>query len=167
MKQWVVAVALCLGALLVAGVVVTTTAQDDDADDALTTVATRDDDAEPPRHRRGTEGRSDRYGPPPWVRGGPSPWAGWPGESWKAGKPSKPSKPSKPGKPSKQWHRQWRGLSEAERDDVMADLARKHAAGMRRWSDCVKESDDRSDRTDRTDCERPLPPGQAKKVRGG
>ena len=153
MKQWVGVVALCLGALLVAGVVVTTTAQDDDADDALTTVATRDDDAEPPRHRRGTEGRSDRYGPPPWVRGGPSPWAGWPGESWKSGKPSKPSK---------QWHRQWRDLSEAERDDIMADLARKHAAGMGRWGDCVKESDDRSDRTD---CERPLPPGQAKKRR--
>lgn len=155
MKQWVVAVAMCLGALLVAGVVVTTTAQDDDADDALTTVATRDDDAEPPRHRRGTKGRSDRYGPPPWVRGGPPPWAGWQGESWK---PSKPSKPPKP------WHRRWGGLSEEERDDIMADLARKHAAGMRLWSDCVKESDDR---TDRTGCERPLPPGQAKKVRGG
>mgnify|MGYP006192591233 CR=1 FL=1 len=34
-------------------------------------------------------------------------------------------------------------LTEDERADLMADLAREHAAGMRRWADCVDDAEDR------------------------
>lgn len=149
MKQWVVAVTMCLGALLVATVVVVTTAQDDPEDASLAAVATQDDDTGPPGRERGERG--DGKGPPPWAHGGEGspPWAGKHSEkSWK------------PGKPPKEWKQRWRGLSEEQRADLMADLAREHAAGMRRWAECVADA---GDRAARADCERPLPPGQAKK----
>ena len=66
----------------------------------------------------------------------------------------------RPGKPSKQWQQGWRDLSEQERDDLMAELAREHATGMRRWAECVGAAEGGADRGD---CERPLPPGLAKK----
>ena len=141
--------AACLVALLLAGVAVVTAAQDDTDDASLAAVATQDETG-PPGRERGERG--DGHGPPTWVHGGDGspPWAGKPGEkSWK------------PGKPSKEWKQRWRGLSEEQRADLMADLAREHARGMRRWADCVKAADDRAQRVG---CERPLPPGLAKKA---
>lgn len=139
MKQWVLAAALCLGALLVTGVAGVAVVTED-------TPSLASDEPQRPEGERS-------HGPPPWVHGDETgPGAGKHGD-----------KPWKPGKPSKQWKQRWRGLDGEQRADLMADLAREHARGMRRWADCVKAADDGAQRAD---CERPLPPGLAKKGRG-
>jgi len=43
----------------------------------------------------------------------------------------------------------------AQHAQRMARLAEKHAVAMRRWADCLQAG--------RSDCERPLPPGLAKR----
>ena len=51
----------------------------------------------------------------------------------------------------------WHDLTPTQRAQKMARLAQRHATAMRKWAGCV--------RAGRTDCERPLPPGLAKRSR--
>ena len=63
----------------------------------------------------------------------------------------------KQAKPDKQ-HRQdgWKKLAPAERRELMSGLVREHKAGMADFQACKRAGG--------TDCEKPLPPGQAKKL---
>jgi hypothetical protein len=58
-------------------------------------------------------------------------------------------------KPGKAALEAWKKLTPAQKAKRMAELARVHADGMERWADCVAAG--------RADCERPLPPGLAKR----
>ncbi len=49
----------------------------------------------------------------------------------------------------------WHDLTPKQRAQKMARLAHRHATAMRKWAACV--------RAGRTDCERPLPPGLARR----
>lgn len=49
----------------------------------------------------------------------------------------------------------WKALTPAQKAKKMAELSREHARGMQKWADCVAAG--------RDDCERPLPPGLAKR----
>ena len=60
-------------------------------------------------------------------------------------------------KPGKAALEAWKKLTPAEKAKRMAALSPRHADGMKKWADCVAAG--------RTDCERPLPPGLAKRVR--
>ncbi len=151
MKQWIVAAALCLGALLAAGVAVVVT---DDGGELAPAAVQRDDDARPGwgRGRDGDEHPGEGHGPPPWAHGGRD-------KADKAEKAEKADKVRGRAKPSKEWKSQWRELSPQERADRMAELAQEHAEGMREWTRCLDD--------DGEDCVRPLPPGQAKKQLDG
>lgn len=59
------------------------------------------------------------------------------------------------------WKEAWRQLTAAQRARKMTVLADAHAAGMRTWKRCVDAAAD--DETKRAACEKPLPPGLAKK----
>ena len=90
-------------------------------------------------------GRDDNrgLGPPPWARGG--------GEG------------GAPGKATASWKDAWRALTPAQRSREMASLARAHEDGMRDWARCVRAA--RADAEKRRACEKPWPPGLAKKQR--
>lgn len=97
--------------------------------------AADDDDAE------GTEEPSDRgreasagHGPPAWAEG--------------AGGGDAPGH-------DRAWHEAWKAMTPTQREQTMARFAEEHASGMRAWAQCVSEG--------RDDCEKPLPPGMAKK----
>ena len=49
----------------------------------------------------------------------------------------------------------WKRLAPAQREDLMTRLAREHAAGMKSYRACRSDG--------RADCEKPLPPGLAKR----
>jgi len=70
------------------------------------------------------------FGPPPWAHS------------------SSTTKDHGPG-------RAWKGLTPAQRADLMRRLSRDHADGMKAFGDCVQAG--------RSDCEKPLPPGHAKR----
>ena len=72
-------------------------------------------------------------------RGGPPPWA-----SSVAG-----------GKHHKVGLDAWKRLTPAQREELMTRLAREHTAGMKAYRACRSDG--------RTDCEKPLPPGLAKR----
>jgi len=59
------------------------------------------------------------------------------------------------------WKDDWRALTPAQRTQKMASLARVHEDGMRNWSQCVRAAG--TDAEKRRACEKPLPPGLAKK----
>lgn len=59
------------------------------------------------------------------------------------------------------WKQAWRELTPAQRERTMADLAKAHAEGMQEWAECVSAAGD--DHAQRAACERPLPPGLAKR----
>ena len=59
------------------------------------------------------------------------------------------------------WQDDWRALSPAQKGRKMAALAREHEDGMRSWARCVRAAGTDTDR--RRTCEKPLPPGLAKK----
>jgi hypothetical protein len=59
------------------------------------------------------------------------------------------------GGPPESWHETWRDMTPQQRELRMSELAVEHAAGMRRWSACVAH--------ERRDCEKPHPPGLARK----
>lgn len=80
-------------------------------------------------------------GPPPWAK------AGTHGGDQR--------------KHDQSWKDAWRALTPAQRAERMASLARAHEDGMRKWSECVRASG--TDTTERRACEKPLPPGLAKK----
>lgn len=62
------------------------------------------------------------------------------------------------------WKDAWRALTPAQREATMRGLARQHADGMRAWAACAGKAG--ADRSARAACERPLPPGLAKKQLG-
>jgi hypothetical protein len=49
----------------------------------------------------------------------------------------------------------WKSLTPAQKAKKMAELSREHADAMKKWADCVAAGQD--------ECERPLPPGLAKR----
>ena len=61
-------------------------------------------------------------------------------------------------KPGKAALEAWKKLTPAEKAKRMATLSQRHADGMKRWAACMAAG--------RTDCERPLPPGLAKRGPG-
>lgn len=61
------------------------------------------------------------------------------------------------------WKEAWRKLTPAQRERTMTDLAKAHAEGMQKWAACVSAAGD--DREQRAACEKPLPPGLAKRQR--
>ena len=61
-------------------------------------------------------------------------------------------------KPGKAALEAWKKLTPAGKAKRMATLSQRHADGMKRWAACVAAG--------RTDCERPLPPGLAKRGLG-
>jgi hypothetical protein len=56
----------------------------------------------------------------------------------------------------KAWQQAWKGLSPADRSDLMKRLGREHAAGMKAFEECVAAGG--------SECEKPLPPGHAKRL---
>ena len=82
------------------------------------------------------DARGHRHGPPRWAHGHGANGHG----------------ARKPGKAALE---AWKNLTPAQKAKRMAELARVHADGMERWADCVAAG--------RTGCERPVPPGLAKR----
>jgi hypothetical protein len=65
------------------------------------------------------------------------------------------------GKADHSWKDRWHALTPAQKSQKMAALARAHRDGMRKWGKCAHAAG--TDRTKRVACEKPLPPGLAKK----
>ena len=61
----------------------------------------------------------------------------------------------------KSWKDAWHAMTPAQREERMTELARTHRQGMRQWAECVAAAD--GDKTKRSACEKPLPPGLAKR----
>lgn len=66
-----------------------------------------------------------------------------------------------PGHSDKAWKEAWHAMTPAQREQRMTELARAHRLGMRQWAECVAAA--RGDAAERSACEKPLPPGLAKK----
>lgn len=117
----------------------------------LTTVnAVAGSEQEPTRDRAEASARAgadDRGKPPPWAHG----------RKHRDGAADKHGK----GKPDHSWKAGWKAMTPAERQARMDELAKEHADGMRAFEKCV--ADARKDAARRAACEKPLPPGQAKR----
>ena len=87
---------------------------------------------------RGEGGRGEGHGPPPWA--------------------GSPKDREERRASHRAWHDAWKGMTPRQRDRTMARLAEEHAQGMRAWARCVADDGD--------DCEKPMPPGLAKKQPG-
>lgn len=109
---------------------------------------------------QGETAEGDEPGPPPWAaapgqdadrrghdRLGPPPWAAAHGRDG--------------AKADQGWKDRWRALSPAQKARKMEELARAHEEGMRTWTRCVRAAG--ADTAKRNACEKPLPPGLAKK----
>ena len=97
----------------------------------------------PPGAAEGAEqGEKGGAGPPPWANAG---GVGGP----------------KRGNATDSWKDDWRALTPAQKAQTMASLARAHEDGMRNWTRCVRAAG--ADAEERAACEKPLPPGLAKK----
>jgi hypothetical protein len=57
------------------------------------------------------------------------------------------------------WKKAWAALTPAEREKRMRALAEEHARGMRQWHRCVASGHGA--------CQKPMPPGLAKKQQAG
>ena len=84
---------------------------------------------------RGEHDRGEGHGPPPWAGGGQD--------------------KDDRRQDHKAWHDAWQAMTPKQRDQAMTRLAAEHEDGMRAWARCVADGGD--------DCEKPMPPGQAKK----
>jgi hypothetical protein len=142
MRRWWSAGATLAVALTVALVWLAVGALSDDELTGRPAVAASTPGPEDPAEPGNDRGRvaAEGHGPPPWAHG-PGGRDGAPG---KAGKRS--------------WHAAWKAMSPRERERTMTRLAEEHAAGMRAWAACVADG--------RDDCEKPLPPGLAKRQSG-
>jgi hypothetical protein len=98
--------------------------------------------ADDPKSNKAKERHGMGLGPPPWAHG-----AGTDAE---------------PGGKDPTWKQAWRELTPAQREDKMTALAKEHSDGMARWEQCVAAAGE--DRQKRAECEKPLPPGLAKKL---
>ena len=90
--------------------------------------------------------------PPPWAHGG---------EHGVHGKQGKHGKKEGRGADKRAWKKYWHNLTPAQRAAKMAELAQAHADEMKKFAACVKAAGD--DKSKIADCEKPLPPGLAKK----
>ena len=95
----------------------------------------------------GVEKNDDRGGPV-----GPPPWA----------HAQKHHGQGVKGHLDKAWKDAWQQLTPAQRAKKMAALTKAHAEGMQKFAECVAAA--RGDATKRAACEKPLPPGLAKRV---
>ena len=95
--------------------------------------------------RAGKADKADHPGPPSWAH------AGGNGKGRHGDSADKRS-----------WKKYWRDLTPAQRAAKMAELAQAHADGMKKFAACVKAAG--TDRAARAACDRPLPPGLAKKL---
>jgi hypothetical protein len=84
---------------------------------------------------RGEHHHGEGHGPPPWAGAGHD--------------------RDDRGQGHKAWHDAWKAMTPEQREQTMRRLASEHEDGMRAWARCVADGGD--------DCEKPLPPGQAKK----
>jgi hypothetical protein len=82
------------------------------------------------------------------MGGGPPPWAHANGQGKAHGA-------------DHAWKEAWTELTPAQKRERMAGLVRAHEQGMARWADCVAAA--KNDPSERASCEKPLPPGLAKK----
>lgn len=109
---------------------------------------------------QGETAEDDEPGPPPWAAApgqdadrrdrdglGPPPWAAAHGRDG--------------AKADQTWKDRWRTLTPTQKARKMESLARAHEEGMRTWTRCVQGAGD--DTAERSACEKPLPPGLAKK----
>lgn len=83
----------------------------------------------------GERGRGEGHGPPPWAGGAQD----------KADRKQS----------HKAWHDAVKDMTPKQRERTMTRLADEHKDGMRAWARCVADG--------RDDCEKPMPPGLAKK----
>lgn len=98
-------------------------------------------DATPPSAASAEAAEKGGHGPPPWAHAGGA--------------------DAKRGHAADSWKDEWRSFSPAQKARRMTSLARAHERGMRDWSRCVRDAG--SDQEERRACEKPLPPGLAKK----
>ncbi len=112
--------------------------------------STHGDDAQTeqgkPERDKADRDKADRgHGPPPWA-----------GRD-KAGRDNRGH-----GKPADDdWRAAWKALTPAQREARMQALAKAHDEGMQRWLACVTDAG--TDQAKRKACEKPLPPGLAKR----
>lgn len=137
MKRWLSAVVAV--ALIVTLVWIVEGSSGDGPVAGTVAAAAQDDESEgsgDSGDRRSDRGRgaSAGHGPPPWAEG---PGRGNDREDDRA------------------WHEAWRDMTPQQREQTMSRFAEEHAAGMRAWGECRSQG--------RDDCEKPLPPGLAKK----
>lgn len=98
------------------------------------------------RPSAGAEAHADKakdhgrgHGPPSWAHGQGSPAKGHADKAWKDA---------------------WTAMTPGERQQLMRDLAKAHADGMRDFAKCVADA---RGAAARADCDKPLPPGHAKR----
>ncbi len=85
----------------------------------------------------------DAGDPPPWARDGGKGKGGGHGVD-------------------KAWQKAWHELSPAQKEQKMTALAAAHDRGMTAWTDCMAAGG--KDASNGGACEKPLPPGRAKKL---
>jgi hypothetical protein len=151
MRTWLAGV---IGGSLVAGlpaavvlVAAHQSAHDQDTVAAVAqSAALSDDDKRRDTNERARKnvGRAGPLGPPPWAHAHGHHRQGIKGH------------------PDKAWKDTWQKLTPAQREEKMAALAEAHAEGMQKWADCVAAAS--GDATKRAECEKPLPPGLAKRL---
>lgn len=130
---------LVAAALLVGGLVAAATQASHDSDEGAAVGSS----AEARQgHPRGTKVKKPP-GPPAWAHAHKSHPGGGPDRADKA------------------WKDAWHAMTPAQREERMTALARAHRQGMRQWAECVAAAGD--DATQRSGCEKPLPPGLAKR----
>lgn len=104
------------------------------ADDGAAAVAQVPDPESP-----GDQGRG--HGPPPWAHAGGTGARGHHADA--------------------DWKQAWRELTPAQRRQRMQALAKAHTDRMTKWERCVAAAG--QDEQQRAECEKPLPPGLAKR----
>jgi hypothetical protein len=151
--------ACLLGAVLVGGLPTTVSlvATDQSANDHRTAPAASQRtapagaSAEPGDTDVDADDKSDRKQQTGGRGFGPPPWAHWQGRQGQGGEDGAGAS----------WKDAWRKLTPAQRARKMATLAKTHTEGMRKWADCITAAG--NDPAKRAACEKPLPPGLAKR----
>lgn len=126
-----------------AAVVASVGAADKDADTDVDRDAKKESKTE-----KDEEKAARGHGPPPWAALGHRGQARGHGQARGLGADA-------------DWKEAWRKLTPAQRERTMTDLAKAHAEGMQEWAECVSAAGD--DHAQRAACEKPLPPGLAKR----
>jgi hypothetical protein len=148
MKQWMTVVPAAAVAVVASAVVALTLDDPSASDDRMAqraALAQDDDSRDDQADRDDRDDARDKHRPA-WrhLKSGPPTWV-----------------LSKAHLKDHSWKRksEWQTLAPAQRGEVMERLAREHRTGMRAWKRCVADSPSSLG----NDCERPLPPGIAKR----